>query len=134
MKKFIGLFLGLFAWLCLSGQNTIGIPRIQNFSKLEYKGGSQVWSITQDAQGRMYFANDEGLLTYDGTYWRIHPLPNKTNLRSVAIDQSGRVFVGGQGELGYFLADKAGQFVYTSLIPLLPKEQRNFADIGPPDS
>ena len=129
MKKFIGLFLGLFAWLCLSGQNTIGIPRIQNFSKLEYKGGSQVWSITQDAQGRMYFANDEGLLTYDGTYWRIHPLPNKTNLRSVAIDQSGRVFVGGQGELGYFLADKAGQFEYTSLIPLLPKEQRNFADI-----
>ena len=76
-------------------QNTIGIPRIINYSKEAYRAGTQVWDITQDRSGRMYFANDEGLLTFDGHFWKLHPLPNKTNMRSIAITDDGRLYAGG---------------------------------------
>lgn len=113
----------------VKGQNTIGIPRIANFSKETYRGGTQVWDICQDASGRMYFANAEGLLTFDGGYWKLYPLPNRTNMRSLAIGLEGKIYVGGQGELGFFKADGAGRLQYTSLLTLLPAADRSFADI-----
>jgi len=46
----------------------------------------------------MYFANNEGLLSFDGTYWKGYPLPNKTILRSIAIDKNNRIYAGGKGK------------------------------------
>ncbi len=113
----------------LFGQNTIGLPLVKNYGKTEYKGGSQTWDMDQDATGRMYFANNEGLLTFDGTYWHIFPLPNKTILRSVKVTQNGRVYVGGQGEAGYFSPGASGNLEFHSIISLIPGHSRVFADI-----
>lgn len=111
------------------GQNTIGIPQIINFNKNDFKAGTQTWDIDQDSKGRMYFANNEGLLTYDGTFWKLHPLPNKTIMRSIAIDEKGIIYAGGQGEMGYFVPNERGFLKYISLTPLLPAKERSFADI-----
>jgi DNA-binding CsgD family transcriptional regulator len=110
-------------------QNTIGLPLIRNFKKTDFKAGSQTWEIDQDSSGRMYFANNEGLLTYDGSYWKLYPLPNKTIMRSVAVQAGGRVYVGGQGEAGYFEADKTGFLRYHSLLEFIPAPERSFADV-----
>jgi ligand-binding sensor domain-containing protein/DNA-binding CsgD family transcriptional regulator len=128
-QKALAMVILLASYLTVSGQNTIGIPRIINYAKEVYQAGTQVWDIAQDQSGRMYFANDEGLLTFDGHFWKLHPLPNKTNMRSIALTEDGRIYAGGQGELGYFKADQQGRLQYTSLIPLLPAGERNFADI-----
>ena len=122
------VFLVLEA-LCINGQNTIGIPQIINFNKNDFKAGTQTWDIDQDSKGRMYFANNEGLLTYDGTYWKLHPLPNKTIMRSIAIDKKGIIYAGGQGEMGYFMPNERGFLKYISLTPLLPAKERSFADV-----
>jgi ligand-binding sensor domain-containing protein/DNA-binding CsgD family transcriptional regulator len=129
--RYLSVFLTFFLInsTAVTAQNTIGIPRIINYTKEVYRAGTQVWDITQDRSGRMYFANDEGLLTFDGHFWKLHPLPNKTNMRSIAITEDGRIYAGGQGELGYFLPDPSGRLQYTSLIPLLPATERSFADI-----
>lgn len=111
------------------GQNTIGLPLIRNFKKTDFKGGSQTWEIDQDAGGRLYFANNEGLLTFDGSYWKLYPLPNKTIMRSVAAHLGGRVYVGGQGEAGYFEADPGGFLKYHSLLEFIPASDRSFADV-----
>jgi ligand-binding sensor domain-containing protein len=113
----------------LQAQNTIGLPVIINYSKVDFKGGSQTWDIKQDKNGLMYFANNEGLISFDGTYWKIYPLPNRTIVRSVDIGSNNRIYVGGQGEMGYFMADANGFLQYQSLTGLLPKNQQNFADI-----
>ncbi|HLO82459.1 MAG TPA: triple tyrosine motif-containing protein [Chitinophagaceae bacterium] len=113
----------------LLAQNTIGIPLVINYSKNDYRAGTQTWDIDQDSSGRMYFANNEGLVTFDGNFWKVYPLPNKTIVRSLAIGKNGMVFAGGQGELGYFMPDEQGKLKYVSLIPLLPEKQRIFADI-----
>lgn len=111
------------------GQNTIGMPQIINYNKNDFKAGTQTWDIDQDQKGRMFFANNEGLLTFDGSFWKLHPLPNKTIMRSIAIDKNGRVYAGGQGEMGYFLPTERGFLRYVSLTPFIPAKERSFADV-----
>ena len=124
------LLLFLITWLMASVSNAqIGIPQINNYSNLDYKGGTQNWDIDQDQNGIMYFANNEGLLTYNGKYWKLYPLPNKTIVRSVKIDADGKIYVGAQDEIGYFFPDQSGVLKYHSLRSLIPTNQRQFADI-----
>ncbi|MEO9021884.1 MAG: triple tyrosine motif-containing protein [Ginsengibacter sp.] len=125
---FIIIFL-LCAFQSSIGQNTLGLPQIINYSKDDYHGGSQTWGIAQDSSGKMYFANNEGLISFDGNYWKVYPLPNKTIVRSLAIDADNRIYVGGQDEMGYFLPDSRGVLQYTSLKNLIPKQYERFADI-----
>src|ERR1700749_915101 len=96
-----GLFTCLLALTAVGaqGQNTIGLPLIVNYSKTDFHGGAQTWDIKQDSRGLLYFANNEGLICYDGTYWKVYPLPNRTILRSIAIDKNDRIYAGGQGEI-----------------------------------
>ena len=126
----------LLPWLCFAsafGQQinsaTIGLPGVVHFTEKDFEAGVQNWMITQDSLGVLYFANTEGLLTYNGNDWRLFPLPNKTLVRSLAIDNKGRVFTGGQDEIGYFFPGTDGMLAYHSLKGYLPKSQRSFADV-----
>ena len=127
MKKIYLAFSMLFFFIELKAQ--IGIPQINNYSSQLYKGGTQNWEIAQDKNGIMYFANNEGLLSYNGKFWKLYPLPHKTVVRSVKIDDSGRIYVGGQDEIGYFFPNKEGLLCYHSLKELIPVKDRLFADI-----
>ncbi len=119
----------LLHFFCAS-QNTIGLPQIINFTNTDYKAGTQTWDIKQDKWGRMYFANNEGLITYDGNYWKVYPQPNKTILRSIVIDTLlNRIYAGGQDELGYFEPAANGVLQYTSLKTLIPKPKSQFTDV-----
>ncbi|MCC6411657.1 MAG: hypothetical protein IT270_08360 [Saprospiraceae bacterium] len=102
---------------------------MRNFPKKVYGAGTQNWDATQDKYGVMYWANNEGLLRYDGTFWTCLPVANNTIVRSVAIDKQGRIFVGAQSELGYFAPERNGKLTYHSLSGLLPEAQRNFEDV-----
>ena len=123
----------LISVLCLvqlaCAQNTIGIPNIINYYKQDYKAGRQNWDIAQDRRGIMYFANSNGLLSFDGTFWRIYSLPNGTIVRSLTIDKDGRIYVGGQQEFGYFYPGANGELIYTSLRNLLQPGDYDFTDV-----
>ena len=112
-----------------SGQSTLGLPAIKNYTNIDYHAGIEIWDIAQDKNGILYFSNDNGLLTFDGSYWNIYTLPNKAPIKSVAIDHSGRIYVGGQDEVGYFFPDQHGVLRYHSLKELLPPIAKQFADI-----
>ena len=67
-----------------------------------YKGSPQNWDIDQNWQGLMYFANNDGLLEFDGVNWKCYKVSNQTIVRSVKIATDGKIFIGAQGEMGYF--------------------------------
>lgn len=92
-------------------QSFIGQPFIDNFPKSIYNAGTQNWDIDQSDNGTMFFANNDGLLEFNGSEWQIHKLPKQTICRSVLCD-SNRVYVGGQSELGYFKTNFKGLLVY----------------------
>lgn len=129
MMRALGIvFFGCFTLIC-SGQNTIGIPDIVNYPRDVYNAGTQNRGIVQDRNGVLYFANYQGLLSFDGNYWKNYPLPNKTVVRSVAIGKDNRIYAGGQDDFGYFSPDRAGKLVYTSLKNLLSAKSYSFSDI-----
>lgn len=128
MWRFIFLIFILFHDP-LSAQNTIGLPDIINYAKQQYAGGGQNWDVSIGPNGRMYFANTEGLLTFDGHFWKMYGIPNKTCVRSVNVDSNGRVYVGAQDEFGYYFPDRSGTLRYHSLRHLLPTGKRQLADV-----
>jgi DNA-binding CsgD family transcriptional regulator len=103
----------------------IGIPEIRNYKRTDYKGGTQNWDIDQDKEGNMYFANNNGLFQFDGISWTKYTLPNLSVIRAVKIDDSGKIFVGGYNEFGYFKSDSKGKLVYFSLSRFLNIRNEN---------
>lgn len=122
-------FLLLLIPACLSGQNTIGLPDVINYPKQTYGAGLQSWDMRQDRNGIMYFANNEGLLSFDGRFWNLFPLPNKTIVRSVEIGKDHRIYAGGQDEFGYFSPGSNGKLLFHSLTGLIPEKDRSFGDV-----
>lgn len=127
MKNYQLLAFLLFSSQIL-GQPFIGQREITNYEKKKYNAGTQNWQIQQDKQGRMYFANNEGVLSFDGNYWALYPLPNKTIVWSIEM-ANNKLFVGGQDEIGYLSPDNGGQLVFHSLKSLLDESDQKFADI-----
>jgi hypothetical protein len=124
-----GTIFCLLIGLTCRCQNTIGIPDIINYPRDVYNAGTQNRGIVQGRNGIMYFANYQGLLSFDGNDWKIYPLPNKTVVRSIAIGKDGRIYAGGQDDFGYFSPDGKGRLVYTSLKNLLSSKNYSFSDI-----
>ena len=122
------LFLLLHS-IVLSQVKSIGIPEIRNYKRSDYKGGTQNWNIDQDINHNLYFANNDGLFMFDGNVWSKYELPNKSVVRSIKTHSSGKVFVGGYNEFGYFKPDSNGKLMYFSLSKFLKEKNNNSIDI-----
>ncbi len=107
MKRFSFCILFLIACiypsLLLSQSGAAGKPFIINWLPKEYGGNAQDWGIAQDNRGVMYFANNDGLLEYDGASWRMHEFSDNSFIRSLAIGADSNIYIGGKGEIGFFL-------------------------------
>lgn len=103
------------------------IPLLIHFESSDFNGGIQSWSFDQDSNGILYVANNEGLLEFDGNRWKRYDVPLSTKLRAVKVDRLNRIFVGGQGQIGYFTSGKNG-LVFTSLLEQLPPELRTISE------
>ena len=125
-KLTLALFILLIQLSALSQVLKYGLPITQNFSPKKYGAGIQNWDIAQGSQGIMYFSNNLGLLEYDGINWNLHQVKNTTKVRSVLIGNEGKIYVGCQGDFGYFERNELGGLTYTSLADSLEVEYRNF--------
>ncbi|NJO03812.1 MAG: histidine kinase, partial [Bacteroidia bacterium] len=103
-----------------------GKPFVQNFSPSMYRADVQNWAIVQDQQGLLYFANDQGVLEYDGKNWRLIPTDNNSAVRSLTLGPNNVIYVGGSGEFGYLSPDSMGTTRYTSLKNKLSKKHQDF--------
>ncbi len=129
-KHFLTLFAIAFCYTVFGQANKFGIPFIRNFEPKEYQGSEQNWAVVQDKRGVMYFGdNAVGVLEYDGNTWNAIKIPNKTIVRSLAIDNNGVVYVGAVGEIGYLTPDIYGKLYYKSLLPLLDTASQKFGDV-----
>ncbi len=117
MKKLlISLFFVFFIFSSLFSQvNKNGLPFITQYTDKDYGDVGQVWAITQDNRGIMYFGCNYGLKTYDGKVWKIYNNPNSTIIRSLASDDDGLVYYGAEGDFGVILPNDDGELTFHSL-------------------
>ena len=100
---------------------------ITNYPPDVYKAASQNWAIVQDKRGVIYFGNNVGVLEYDGVSWRLIKTPNI--VRSLAIDSTGRIYVGLNADFGYLHTDSLGNYQYRSLKEKIPSQHFEFNDL-----
>lgn len=130
-KQFIFTIL-LIVFLSFYGftqKGEIGFLPIKNFSPNELKALPQNWAIIEDNRGIIYIGNKEGLLEFDGTTWRKIRIRAEYDVRSLAIDDLGRIYVGSVGEFGYMQPNNIGDLEYVSLKKYIKNEYQEFDDV-----
>ncbi len=132
-KAFFSLVLALIAlpWPLPAQQavKSIGTPLIRQYDRADFNAGRQTWMIEQGVNGMMYFANNDGLLEYDGNHWKTYQLPGRTIIRCIKSDGKGRIYAGSFNEIGYFSPGHDGYLSFQSLKHLLPENERDFGEV-----
>ena len=105
------------------------MPVLENHPVKEYKGTVQVWTILQDRRGLIYFGTSGGdVIQYDGVTWR-KIFTSSSTIRSLAMDDAGKIWVGGNGEFGYLAPDATGTLQYASILVKVPENLRGFTSV-----
>ena len=96
------------------------LPPIVKYTPSIYGAGNQSWMISQDNQNYIYFANNDGLLEYNGTNWQLYKTPNETIIRSVKVIDN-KIYSGCYMNFGYWTRLSNGKLKYTSLSDRIKK-------------
>ena len=105
-----------------------GSKYFKNYTPREYDHHPQNWAVAQDKRGIIYVGNQAGLLEFDGVSWRVIDIPNWT-VRSLDVDASGTIYIGGKDEIGFLAPAANGTLEYVSLLDNLEDNQKNFSEV-----
>ena len=108
--KYISFLFLLVSFLSFSQE----LPPIVKYGSNTYAAGNQNWMISQDKNHFLYFANNEGLLEFNGSTWTLNPSPNETIMRSVKVIDN-KIYTGCYMEFGFWTKQPNGLLKYTSL-------------------
>ena len=116
--------LGITICLILSAaqvlsQSSLDSVQVRAFNQAHYRVASFNYTGLEGHDGRIYFANESGMLSYDGSQWELHPINDFKSVLSIGQSIDSAIYIGGIDELGYMLKQE-GSLEYTSLIPLMP--------------
>ncbi len=114
MKTFQFLFVFVFNVSVFAQEH----PAVMSFTPENYAAENQNWDITQTDNQLMYFANNSGLLEFNGSKWVLYPIPdnqiNNSIVRSVkAIGNN--VYSGSYMDFGVWKKNKFGILEYESI-------------------
>ncbi len=105
-----------------SGHSQKGNYFIHNYLPAQYNAADQNRGILQDMYGRIFVANNQGLLINNGAEWELFNLPFLC--LSLAKNESEDIFIGGDGNFGKLIQKKNGTYRFKSLDSLLPKTEK----------
>lgn len=100
-----------------------GAPLVRWWDPEDFHAHQQVWQGAQAPDGVMWFGNARSVLRFDGARW-LRILVPTSFVRALAVDDAGRVWVGGTDELGVIEPDADGLPAYRSLRDALPPADR----------
>ncbi|MEN0005594.1 MAG: triple tyrosine motif-containing protein [Bacteroidota bacterium] len=125
-NKRIFFHIFLFSLFVQKASSFTGIYPIQNFTPADYKAGIQNIDFAQNRNLTLFVANNLSVLAFNGDAWARHNVKTGKKNRSLAFDEAtNRLYVGSQGELGYFDAN----WHYVSLLERIAKEARDFDEV-----
>lgn len=94
-----------------------------------YGTGEQNWDIIQDSVGRIFVANNDAVMIYDGKYWQTVVNPNGNAVSFISKATRDQMFVGCDGDFGYLDVKAGGKTKYISLGVSLPEKEQNYGRI-----
>ncbi|MBV8213570.1 MAG: response regulator [Verrucomicrobia bacterium] len=99
-------FFGFFFFVCgtftvLAADREFGHPLFRSFNAHDYGEVGQIFSVTEDPQGRMLFGAKNAVVAFDNNRWETIPVPGVGYIRSLAVDRRGVVWFISSSQLGY---------------------------------
>lgn len=92
-------------------------PIVHTYSKADYGGSGKIWQIIQSPYGIMHFANDAGILEFDGREWELTQIANRSSVRSLFYEEElNRLYFGATNEFGYLDFNSPQRPQYVSLM------------------
>ena len=88
---------------------------VRNFGANEYKFAPYTYDVVEDEHGIIYAANDNGVIEYDGSSWKLITIRGFSSAISLKMLKDGRIAVGGVNEFGFLERDSLGSYIYKSL-------------------
>ena len=76
----------------------------------------------------MYFANNDGILQYDGVKWNLIDIDD-AGARCMIYDNKGTMYVAGEGDIGYLEPNVKGELKFISLKEKIPEEYKSFSTV-----
>jgi signal transduction histidine kinase/DNA-binding response OmpR family regulator len=110
-------------------QENKGLPFITNYRYQDYNADGVNWWAAEDDNGVMYFANNLGVLVYDGQHWEVVTPIDYTETRSLVKGRDGIIYVGTYGDFGYLEPDKIGKLKFVSLKSKLDAKYHQFGEV-----
>lgn len=117
------LMMSLGLWAQLHGR-----PFIKKYTSLEYKGNARNFDLWCGDNGRVYVANFEGLLIYDGAEWQMIHTPGISRVTSIFNGNDSRVWFGGNNVLGY-IEDEYAETITIKYVQRDDEIKVNFGEI-----
>ena len=90
------------------------LPPIEVFKPKDYGAEDQNWSISQGKDKSIYFANNNGLLMYNGARWKLYKSKNSSIVRSVKVIGE-KIYTGSYMDFGFWEKNEFGSLEYTSI-------------------
>ena len=97
---------------------------INNYTPSVYGAGDQNWNIIQDSLGRLFVANNDAVMMYDGKLWHPINITDGSTVSSIAKTSHNLILVGGEGDFGYLDSKNAAKIKYISLGASLPEKEK----------
>ena len=116
LAGFVFLALLFFSEADLAFSSINESPEIRQYLNNNFDLRSQNWGISQNPlNSKVYFANSSGLYEYNGITFKLYPLPEEMNVRSVFVNENGIIFTGSFEDFGYWKENENCGLVYQSL-------------------
>ncbi|MGZ4099286.1 MAG: SpoIIE family protein phosphatase [Bacteroidia bacterium] len=123
LRRSIKIITCVFAIMFTSVYGQKGNYFLHNYLPAQYNAGDQNRCIIQDLYGRIFVANNDGVLINNGAGWEPMDLNFPFLCLSLAKDESEQIFVAGDGNFGKIVQNENGSYKFESLTHLLPKDQ-----------
>ena len=119
--RIVYFVLILFNFLGINAQEH---PPLMAYDPELYEAENQNWGITQTSNQTIYFANNSGLLEFDGVNWSLYPVPDNSIVRSVKA-VGNNVYSGSYMDFGIWEINNKNVLEYTSLPKMLDIELKD---------
>ncbi len=90
------------------------LPPIEVFKPKDYGAEDQNWGISQGNDKSIYFANNKGLLSYNGARWKLYKSVNSSIVRSVKVIED-KIYTGSYMDFGFWEKNEFGILEYSSI-------------------
>ncbi|MBL7901316.1 MAG: SpoIIE family protein phosphatase [Bacteroidia bacterium] len=123
-RQFLFLYC-LLSFLAEEVKGQTGNYFVRNYLPKEYQESGNNSGITQNNEGLIFIANNNGVLVFDGINWDQCKREDEVSIFCIAKTSEGEIVVGtADGDIAKIVKNHKGKYTYVSLLDNIPEDER----------